>query len=603
MANITTYYEYEKINNKTIGECYKVTGTVGYVKSTDTLLKQISVTDTTMDYCTAIYSVNVTGDKGESTVTFYNGEELLTFYNVTYNGSTYTISQTPQTMLEWTQNTTDTQYIAIRHNYATENNIQAKYRGNSSCLGSNSKTLTFTQEQPPTAETSINLTFNNTNRVYEPNATITVTATLNRTSSSLNANAHKGQTIKFYRDDVLVATQTATSSSSTVSTSITGTTNGIHKITAKFEGNSYLLSSESSNTVSVGYQLTISSNNEYTINNKSISVTANIKDYFDNNISGKTIYIANNSGTATSISATSNSSGNATLTIPSSNFSALTTSTSNNVQTITYKAKYSSILSESVTTLHRSGMTIEFANDEYLVAKNHTVALTGVVNGVEDLGIPIQLRVNNVVVSTDENGLFSYNYLGRGLGDTSVSATINNATATVQVEDVLQYWVANKTSYNVQYTAIEGSKIYELTNGWKITSNGVVGFIGLHDGGGLDGYSLEFTVVSSSSINTTLNEPVVSPNYTPSYTTTTSYANLDICYWDSQMSIIDLVYPSNLAVKQGDVISVTADNGVMTVSKNGVQVTQKAFSGDCPALCVQGSNSELTINNLKLKVI
>lgn len=460
MALLSTYYDYELKR-----EAFKLTGERGYARETDTLLKQVNVTKTTMDYCTVIYSVNVTGDKGSSNVVFYNNNAIQNFYKVTYNGSTYTISQEESSLLEWNINTNTEQYIAFRLNYNTENNITAKYLGNNKCVGSISKTNSLMVERPDNATTSITLT--STKQSYVHNESVSVTAVLNRTSSSLNPNAHKGRTIKFYDGDTLLGSATASSSSSTVTKTLNINSNGLHNITAVFEGSNYLYPSEATIQISKGYNIDVTYDKVW-LNNVG-SITATVSDYFDNLINECIVYCT----MGTTQSAETNSSGVATFT---------NTNPQTQISTMTIETEYGDT-SNSFTPTVAYLYDYNIVADPTIVSSNYATQLTisataRDMSGTEEVNLNgLKVTIPNASPSTvylNNNGQATSFYYGESAGNVTLTANYGNnvATKNVTIEDVIQYWEANKNPYNINYS-LTNAKLLFLNNGYKFERAGM----------------------------------------------------------------------------------------------------------------------------------
>ena len=575
MAILTKYYDYEIKK-----EAYKLTGEKGYARNTTTLLEFVSVTDTTMDYCTATYKVNVVGDRADSQIVIYDNGVLIPF---TYNN-------TEMNFFEWSNQNTNEATITIKLTYDTTHEIQAKYLGNTRCVPSKSPILSLFEEKPATARTTLALSFNTASRIYTSSDTITCSATLSIVDTSINPNANRNQYVKFYVDGVLNGSS-QTNNSGVASYTLSNVSIGYHTVTASYEGSSYLFKSETSSDISKGYKIDVLDYPTYVLNSGDISVTAQLTDFFDNPQSSKTLYLANSSNTSLGVSASTNSEGKATITMNSSKYSSIQTG-SNNVYTVPYKVRYSANeYSTAISTTNATNMILDLEqNIDYISATNQSVEVSGLVSPLREGVFPVDVTINvngsTGTVKTDATGKFVYNYLGQGSGDIVLSASINGDNDTVEIEDLLQYWTANNVSYNKRYYSISG-EFRELTNGFKLEfpSSLIQGgvSVGIGDGSTFEqDFELSFDVVGSANMT-----------------------QIGVKQWKKGTNVTYAYAPTHETVAVGDSIKAISEEGTIKVYKNDVEISSTTALNYYPCIWFEGNKkgAYLLFDNLKLKVI
>lgn len=577
MVLLTTYYDYEL--KKT---AYKLSGEKGYAKNTTTSLELVSITDTNLEYCTATFKVNVIGDRASSQIIIYDNDNAIPVY---YNN-------TECRYLEWSNQNTNPLQIQIRLTYDTPHKLQAHYLANHQCLQSKSKFIDVFRDLPLTAQTELSLTFGNANRVYTASTNPTLTATLSILDSSENPNANRNQTITFLIDGETNGTAT-TNNSGVASYTLTNVDIGYHTVTARYGGSEYLFGTETSTNLSKGYQVKILNKPNSVLNDDAITVTASLRDFFDNPISDKSLTFAktNSSHTSLDATATTDENGEATITMTSSTY--LTYATCNgNVCTVPYCIRYSSSeYSENATTYDGKNILVEVMMSEETIngAKGQkTEIYGGVVPYYEHLyPTDVTVTVNGVseTVKTLENGSFIYLYNGTGVGDATVTTSIHNSTDSIEVEDMLQYWRANNVSFNKRYKWIIG-EFRELTNGFKLAlpkTTGGEANLGIGDGTVLDtDYELSFKVIAENNLEQigVKQWAMGNPN--------TFYAHTD----------------TNTPVKNGDVIRAVKENGTLTTYKNDTVISTASANNLYPVIWLEGAKGGYVLfDELKFKVI
>ena len=164
--------------------------------------------------------------------------------------------------------------------YDVEHTIKVRYDSNEKCLGSSAKPIVFTVPSPDTFATE--LSFNKvTPPRYAPNTTIndiTVTLTSDNelTSSKL---------IDIYDDSTTpstLLTQVELEQDVASTITLTGLSDGVHKIRASWTGDGECYATDSELDISVGYKITNLEYPSYLISGTSGTLSCIVTDYFDN---------------------------------------------------------------------------------------------------------------------------------------------------------------------------------------------------------------------------------------------------------------------------------------------------------------------------------
>lgn len=436
MVYVETYHDYELKK-----ECFKVCEEKGYTKATSVLLTPTTLSTSSINNAVQTFTVEVIGDRGNSTIAFYDNGTLIPF---TYNNTVYQ-------KLDWSISDT-TKTITLNLNYAIEHNITARYFGNSKCLPSTSQNIPLTIPYPPAFNTTLTLTPSLSGGIYRKDQNVTVNGTLKDKDNTNLAS----KSIKIYVDEVLVST-TTTNSSGAFSYTNSSLSNGIHTIKAVFEGTVQYFESSASTEIGKGYIVDITPQT-YWINGKgSIGVT--VTDYYGNPISscGVSALIA----TGTTLTATTDSNGKATLT--------RSTALSNLNADIQVKTSYNDE-SAPFTPIEIVNYNMGVSVDDEIVTPNMSTRV--LISFGSDVPTVKGLKVNLTnaspsVVYLNEYGEAEAYYNGAGNGDVTISATFENTvTKTKTIHDILQYWKAGTSKFKQEYTMLTGNML-SLTNGFK----------------------------------------------------------------------------------------------------------------------------------------
>lgn len=137
MPYVETYYDYE-IHRK----CFRCSDSAGYTHTTDTILKNTSVSAVVKNYFTAVFSLDVVRNLGNSKVGIYDNDTLIQL--VTFNEQTNKITN-----------------LSLNLAYGMEHNLEARYMGNDECLPSKSMVIPLYEPYPSGFEASLNFMHNN----------------------------------------------------------------------------------------------------------------------------------------------------------------------------------------------------------------------------------------------------------------------------------------------------------------------------------------------------------------------------------------------------------------------------------------------------------
>ncbi|MBQ2654079.1 MAG: hypothetical protein IJF83_11025 [Methanobrevibacter sp.] len=129
MPYVETYYDYD-IHR----ECFRVSDTASYTKTTDTLFQLTNTVSEVINYFTAIFSIDVIRNLGNSKVGIYDNGQLLQ-------------------LIDFNENTSRITNFSLRLNYNVEHNLEARYFGNDECLASKSNVLPLLLEIPTEFDT------------------------------------------------------------------------------------------------------------------------------------------------------------------------------------------------------------------------------------------------------------------------------------------------------------------------------------------------------------------------------------------------------------------------------------------------------------------
>lgn len=558
MVYVETYYDYEIKK-----ECFKVCEEKGYSKATSVLLTPTTLSTSSINNAVQTFTVEVIGDRGDSTIAFYDNGTLIPF---TYNNTVYQ-------KLDWSISDT-TKTITLNLTYGVEHNITARYLGNSKCLPSTSQSILLDIPYPPAYTTQIALSPNLTGRIYRKDQNVTVNGTLKDKNNTNLAS----KSIKIYVDEVLVST-TTTNSSGAFSYTNSSLSNGIHTIKAVFEGTAQYFESSASVDISKGYIINLLYVDKFWVNGKG-RVVAKVLDYFDNPIPSLSVSCALKSGT--SISATTDTNGRAEL----SRTTNLTDLNSSSTVTTSYGDA-----SNSFDIVYVAPFSFDVEGDTVTTIGNSTELTLTAQTQTNLKGMVLHLfgyNVNPPVVYLDNNNQAKFNYNGAGLGDVviNVSDTMD-ISQDIEITDYIQYWKAGTNNYSQMYKQIE-KKFNALSNGFRFyydkDKNWRKIIVGFGDGSLINyNVSLEFTIVDVA-------EKV-------------QFIAGGWYDWDNPKTTLTIL-TNELRLKTNDVVLIEFVDSQTTFKVNGTTVaTGEAVKNRMPCLGI--TNTDITdkcyIDDIKIK--
>lgn len=560
MAKLTTTYDAtlkEKI--------FVLKGEEGYARSTDCILEEVLHNgERRADWNTDIkamkleFHIDVLRDIGASYVTLYDNDDVIAVYDFDTNTHAIDLIYDEDTGID----------NRIELNYDVEHHIYAKYMGNKQCLKSQSKSYMVSEPLPASYESSIEI---------EGDTLYNIDATAEFTVRLVGADYYSDQEIVIYDNNTRVGTvRTDVNGEATVT--IENLVEGKHTLLARFVGTDHLSSAEESIDYSAGAILSIINYPSYQINAEHMDLTVKLIDYCNNPLVGETVntqeYLLVNGqyGWLDEGTGVTDANGEAIIDTARANIS-LQVLINPNYFSGRFRARYSSmdLISDEVNIAPYNNVTISLTQPTTLTATNQSLTLTGQVSNVSE-AVTVSLDNNIGTVTTDTNGNFTAIYNGTGAGDVTVTASISNQSSSVTFEDVLQYWKANGTSYNVNYRNPYGS-CTQLTNGWRcmddINDKVLISFApqiiaNQHD------FQLEYKIIS------------------------TSKSTVNIA---SGFHLDGYIQVTNL--KSGDRVKLVSVNSIATLYVN--DVSKGTFNSYSACMEFVNDNIQITVDEVKLK--
>lgn len=274
MANIITSYD-QTLKEKV----FIVRGEEGYARTTDCMLTEIlhngerkSDWNTHLDYMLIEFRIDVVRDVGASEVVLYDNDVVLGVYP--FDTNSHYID------LKFEDSEHDNR---IMLNYDVEHNLYAKYMGNKQCLKSQSKTYSFYESMPDAYNCSLSLLESDGETPlsvnYDTGDTVAFKVKIDA-ETEVGQEYVAGNDIEIYVDGVKLEDDYTTGIGGITSLiEIEDLPDGLHKITARFNGTEYLAYSSQSIDISVGYIVTIEEYPPYVINNESFNALVKVVDY------------------------------------------------------------------------------------------------------------------------------------------------------------------------------------------------------------------------------------------------------------------------------------------------------------------------------------
>ena len=468
MAKLITTYD-----NTLKEKVFVLKGEEAYAKSTDTVLTELPREEDWnrhLDYMLIGFEVDVHRNVGESSIVLYDNEDVIDVIPFDLGSTSVRWEKYyDEDLGEWVDN-------RMKLAYDIEHNIYAKYMGNKQCLKSQSKTYQFSEEMPDAYLSS--LEFVDVGSYYDADSTVDISVQL------VADDYYDGETINLYDGSSLVGTATTDNDGVAVFEDVT-ILQGLHNFVARFGGTEFLVSSETSKSVSGGYTISIIEKPSYVINNQPSTVTVLAKDYLNEPKSSVDVTIQAYDGTEWDVISQTiytNSLGVATINpvyLTSRPFRAINT-----------QFNY---LSDEQTVTSYENVEVSLSIEDNVTAKGYSIPITGLVSNIS---VPIDVDLTHIgTVTTDENGNFVASYKGTGDGSKTITASVYGASDSKTIGDYIQYWKVPSKLLNVEFDTGSSSTLTTYTNGFGLsrTSSGwaSINFKGT-------GYDISFKVVSTN---------------------------------------------------------------------------------------------------------
>lgn len=390
-------------------QVFFVRGDEDYARSTSTVLRVGDVSTDTYDFSVSIY-VNVFRDKGEGSIVIYDNDEVV-----------YVID-------DW-RSTDNEREITFEHmDYDTEHIFTAKYMGNKQCSPSSSNSETVYVEDTQRFQTSLAI---NGVRQFKPNEGFVKTITLSREDSSLDGVG--SQDIIVYVDDVRYTTIETQYTGITREISFNGLSQGLHTIRAEYMGSRNLTSSNTTQTISVGYNIQAISYPSLVVAYNNYNYVAKVTDFFGNPVSNVAVDLYSSQSPTSIGTANTNSEGYATFSNEVYSFKFGTTIGSVSYETDIINVEHISI----------NDITVSSAYERlYKAETNNIVVDTG--NTKANVPIAVTGAVNTTIY-TNSNGIATLDIVGDGTSaNKSLTFKVSNSLSkSLQFDDYVQYWAVN----------------------------------------------------------------------------------------------------------------------------------------------------------------
>ena len=472
MARVSIFYDDSKKE-----QFFMIRGDERYSRSTKTVLEKVSVDLDRFKY-DCVLNVNVLRDVGKGSIVIYNNEVPITVSY--YDDSTETYIESDSIPWESTFNGAKFKISSLA--YDVDNNITAEYIGNKSCSPSLSNIVTVFEKD--TNRTAPIITIDNVTQ-FNQNTTITKNIVL---SNDLNPSYNEGQVFEVLYDGQLLGTTEPTDENGATSIEIPVGNNGLHTITVDYDESEHLLPKTLTQNISVGYEVTIISYPKIIAIGENCSVTANIQDYFGNlqdieNIFNVKLQAIASKGTVQNYywDMDKISNGVYSITIP-------ITFNHSNIHTLSVglwngDVKRYSSADIPVTVIAISSLTITSSTPQLYENEGNVVSIQTNSSPVVE-GIPIQLTGSiEETVYTGSNGLATKTLIGTGRGSKTITASVGNKTASITLDDYIQYWDRPDSPKGRNYSLYPPSpytELLDLANYYKlIFHDGYMGFVRL----------------------------------------------------------------------------------------------------------------------------
>lgn len=440
MVRISTIYD--KTINKRV---FLVRGDERYAHSTSTIVSVGNKKSITAYGFVVPITVNVRRDIGSSKVVVYDNDNVIN-------------------VIDWSESQVnglpfDSPSLA----WDSEHIIKVKYMGNSQCSPSSATYTIAAEPNPNKYQTSME--FSKLTQLASINTEYTAEVQITTEQLSID-----GETITFYLDGETIGSATVDENKASITYSSTNA--GKSRISASFVGSTNHYPSQVEAEIGFGLDVQIT-NTIPTIalrdgSNFDISVKPFIEEY-EEELSYTFRLEAYNPRTSryeTIYNQITRSGESFSVFTYLNEFYLKVRARINFKNKVYYSPEYDLKMYQVIDVLF----------DEPPIAVNGFLSnITGTLDytgNADLLSVPIDLTgAITERIYSDELGGFEIDYWGTGEGNVSITATIPQrnypATATINFEDVLQYWSRTNGEYNQSYSAAN-ARVLKLNNGYKL---------------------------------------------------------------------------------------------------------------------------------------
>lgn len=357
--------------------------------------------------------------------------------------------------------------------------IYAKYLGNNECLSSKSRYEELTVLEPDLPTPTFVVT-----DFDKQSLTSTSTFTV---GLDVNGTYLSDRSVMVYVDDELYSTETI---SDLTVISIDNMDIGSHDIKLVFEGDDEYLACEYENTIWTGYDLDAQIDYANIVVGNTVNVEAYLHDFGGAPIVGETINLQVHS--ALTLFGATDENGYVHFEVEIdrilTHLNVIHTDSNSYVSIPISVVTIQSIDMEADSTITASG------NDTIIRVTPRLANGNAVPN--------LLVNVNGTDMVTDNSGVAEYVHTGTGAGLVTITATNNDVSNSIELEDCVRYWTPDRKLGWV-YSIVKQLTVTEQTNGLLVSSsnngNGQLYF--RFDEGKTCNWSLEFKVKYMNIIN------------------------------------------------------------------------------------------------------
>lgn len=417
MLNISTEYD------KKVGKVFVVRGEEGYAKTTDTTFDII--TDNTSNNSIEGYKVgfkyNVLRDVGSSKIVLYDDDTALAEFDWDSDDSeTYVGVLSDHTTIDPS--------TCVYLTYGVEHNLFMRYKGNTNCMKSRSRTVKVYEPIPQEFKSSIEFS-----DITISNHTINLDLVL--LVNNQETSATHNQSIEVFVDDVSYGLFKTGANSNHAIATLEDIEYGSHNITVNLMANESINDAINSTEVSVGYSVEILKYPYPFITGTRNIVRVQVSDMLGEPVVGEEVVFG-------SYSADTDDEGIATLDVRS-------------ITSDTYRAYCNGYSSDSIDVVSYDPSLSLIFDDGYTTKATSEPITASLSEPYSGIPIIVSMKKGNVTLSnerinTDNNGNVRTSYTGSYRGKITVKAEVLNTyrSASSYIEDCYIYC---PPSPNLQY--------------------------------------------------------------------------------------------------------------------------------------------------------